>query len=124
MCYWGARGIFCSIQLNNLTLVINVLVIIHTVMTIFTRISYNGIGICTVVEYSVLVATCKRSIIGELRVDVLKGSLGFLSDNKASYHRQKGFTALLEITKQMLLERPKCLIIAKFCSMQLNHLTH
>ena len=36
--------------------------------------------------------------IGVLRVDVLNGSSGILSDNKARYHRPTGFNALLEIT--------------------------
>ena len=41
-------------------------------------------------------------IIGELQVDVLNGSSGISSDNKARYHRLTGFIALLKIT----LERP------------------
>ena len=47
--------------------------------------------------------------IDELRVDVLNGSSGFLSGNKARYHRPTGFTALLETTKHMLLESPSVL---------------
>ena len=47
--------------------------------------------------------------IGELQVNVLNGSSGFLNDNKARYHRPTGVTALLEITKHMLLESPSVL---------------
>ena len=43
---------------------------------------------------------CGVDSVGELRVDVLNG---FLSNNKARYHRLTGFNALLEITKHMLL---------------------
>ena len=46
----------------------------------------------------------KGQLIGDLREDVLNGSSGFLSDNKACYRSLTGFTALLEINYHMLLE--------------------
>ena len=63
---------------------------------------------------------------GELRVHVLNGSSGFLSDNKVRYNRSIGFTALMEITIYAYATgEPKCLIIHTLCSIQLNHLiTH
>ena len=51
--------------------------------------------------------------LGELLVDVLNGSSGILSENKACYHRPAGFIVLLEITKHMLLES-QCLLIDTF----------
>ena len=43
----------------------------------------------------------RRWLIRELRVDVLNGYSGFLSDNKACYHRLTGYNALLEITRSL-----------------------
>ena len=68
-------------------------------------------------EYCMHFAVLTMMLLGELRVDVLNG---VLSDNKARYHRPTGFTALLEITKHMLLGSPIVLQSTHFVQYNLS----
>ena len=70
---------------------------------------YPDVGVDRMLNYNEEITRSLEDYapIGELRVDLLKVSLCILSDNKARYFKPIGFTALLEITKHMVLESPR-----------------